>query len=107
MQVETPEVGAEKPNTQRGITTDTYDSRIADKFVVRMPSGIRQQVDEHARAVHISMNSFIVQAIKEKLDRENRQQLMLDALALAVRAQQPVSQHELEAPTALEVRHHA
>lgn len=94
MQVQTQEVGGEKATTPRGTT---YDSRIADKFVVRMPNGIRQQVDGHATAAHISMNSFIVQAIEEKLDVENRQQLMLDALVLATQTKQPTGLDELEA----------
>lgn len=46
------------------------NSRTADKFVVRMPDGVRDQVEEKSGAAHISMNSFVVQAIEEKLARD-------------------------------------
>lgn len=34
----------------------------------------------------MSMNTFVVQACKEKLDREHRQELLLKALAAQVQA---------------------
>ncbi|MBU0792292.1 MAG: Arc family DNA-binding protein [Gammaproteobacteria bacterium] len=57
-----------------------YDSRSADKFVVRMPEGMREKVDEAAAEQFFSMNTFIIQAIAEKLDRDNRAQRLIDAL---------------------------
>jgi len=45
------------------------NSRTADKFVVRLPDGMRDQVVVHSNTAHISMNSFIVQAVEEKLAR--------------------------------------
>lgn len=47
------------------------NSRTADKFVVRMPDGVRNQVAEKCRAAHISMNSYVVQALEEKLARDS------------------------------------
>ena len=36
--------------------TPTYSSRTADKFVVRLPEGMREQIAEVARSHHRSMN---------------------------------------------------
>ncbi|WP_122219225.1 Arc family DNA-binding protein [Pseudomonas syringae group genomosp. 7] len=57
------------------------NSREADKFVVRMPDGMRSGVDAAAAQLYTSMNTFVVQAVAEKLDRQQRQDLLLDALA--------------------------
>ena len=56
------------------------NSRTADKFVVRLPDGLRSRAKDHAEGSHISLNSLIVQALVEKLDRTKRQELLLDAL---------------------------
>lgn len=56
------------------------NSRTADKFVVRMPDGVRSRVEAAADLDHTSMNTFVVQAIEEKLARAKRQELLLDAL---------------------------
>lgn len=60
------------------------DSRTADKFVVRLPDGVRAQIEAVAAAQHIAMNTFMVQAAEEKLARGARQELLLDALEQAV-----------------------
>ncbi|WP_129932399.1 MULTISPECIES: CopG family ribbon-helix-helix protein [unclassified Pseudomonas] len=60
-----------------------YDSRTADKFVVRLPDGMRDQVNAAATADDRSMNSLIVKAIREYLDLQQRQQTLLGALVLA------------------------
>lgn len=60
-----------------------YDSRTADKFVVRLPDGMRDQVNAAATADDRSMNSLIVKAIREYLDLQQRQQALLGALVLA------------------------
>lgn len=91
MQVETPEVSAEKATTPR------FNSRIADKFVVRMPDGMRESVEKSANQVLTSMNTFIVQAVADKLDLDNRQQVLLDALVLAARVKQPPEVSEVDA----------
>lgn len=66
------------------MNTTQYDSRTADKFVVRLPEGLRDKVDAAAVADDRSMNSIIVQAVKQYLDAQNRQELLLNALASAV-----------------------
>lgn len=66
------------------MNTTQYDSRTADKFVVRLPEGLRDQIDAAAVADDRSMNSVIVQAVKQYLDAQNRQELLLTALASAV-----------------------
>lgn len=52
----------------------------ADKFVVRLPEGMRDAVAERASEAFISMNSFVVQSVAEKLDREQRAKRAIDAL---------------------------
>ncbi|MEK1843404.1 MAG: Arc family DNA-binding protein, partial [Pseudomonas sp.] len=37
-----------------------YSSRTADKFVVRLPDGMRERIAEVARNHHRSMNSEII-----------------------------------------------
>ena len=59
------------------------NSRTADKFVVRLPDGVRARVDAAAQLDHTSMNTFVVQAIEEKLARAKRQELLLGALEQA------------------------
>lgn len=67
------------------MNTTQYDSRTADKFVARLPDGLRGQIEETANRLDRSMNSVIVQAVKQYLNSQNRQALLLDALARAVR----------------------
>lgn len=55
-------------------------SRDADKFVIRLPDGIRDKVQARAKPKHISMNSWILQAIDEKLDRDQRAHLAVEAM---------------------------
>lgn len=62
-------------------------SRDADKFVVRLPDGMRDQVAAAATADDRSMNSLIVKALREYLDMQQRQQVLLGALVLANQAQ--------------------
>ena len=61
-----------------------YDSRTADKFVVRLPDGLRNEVQGAADHLDTSMNTVFVQAVRQYLDNQKRQQLLLDALAKAV-----------------------
>lgn len=65
-----------------------YGSREADKFVVRLPDGMRDQVAKAADADDRSMNSLIVKAIREYLDMQQRQQVLLGALILANQMQE-------------------
>lgn len=61
-----------------------YDSRTADKFVVRLPDGLRAEIEAAANARDRSMNSVFIQAVRQYLDGQNRQQILLDALANTV-----------------------
>ena len=66
------------------MSTTNYDSRTADKFVVRLPDGLRGDIEAAANASDRSMNSVFVQAVRQYLDGQNRQQILLDALASTV-----------------------
>ncbi|MCD5990151.1 Arc family DNA-binding protein [Pseudomonas sp. CDFA 553] len=59
-------------------------SREADKFVVRLPDDLRPRVKAAAEENVCSMNSLVVLALRQYLDGQQRQQLLLDALAAAV-----------------------
>lgn len=65
------------------MSSANYDSRTADKFVVRLPDGLRADIEAAATADDRSMNSVFIQAVRQYLDGQNRQQLLLDALANA------------------------
>ncbi|NWC74256.1 Arc family DNA-binding protein [Pseudomonas sp. P7759] len=58
-----------------------YPSRTADKFVVRLPDGLRDSIPGAADYLDTSMNTVFVQAVRQYLDSQKRQQLLLDALA--------------------------
>lgn len=60
-----------------------FDSHSLDKFVVRLPDGMRDQVAAAAAADERSMNGLIVIAIREHLDRGKRANALLDALTQA------------------------
>lgn len=80
---------------RKPLSTNQYDSRTADKFVVRLPDGLRTDIEAAANAADRSMNSVFVQAVRQYLDEQNRQTLLLDALAGAVAAQTPAGSSEL------------
>ncbi|WP_145186027.1 Arc family DNA-binding protein [Pseudomonas sp. URMO17WK12:I11] len=71
-----------------------YGSRTADKFVVRLPDGMRDEVAKAAEADDRSMNSLIVKAIREYLGLQQRQQVLLGALVLANQMQAQQEQQE-------------
>ncbi|RMT32781.1 putative Transcriptional repressor [Pseudomonas syringae pv. spinaceae] len=48
----------------------TYSSRTADKFVVRLPDGMRNRVQEVAKNHHRSMNSEIIARLEQSLIQE-------------------------------------
>lgn len=48
-----------------------YSSRSADKFVLRLPEGMREQIAEVATANHRSMNSELVSRLKASLDEDD------------------------------------
>ncbi|WP_438307279.1 Arc family DNA-binding protein [Pseudomonas guariconensis] len=63
-----------------------YDSRTADKFVVRLPEGMRDQVAAAASADDRSMNSLIITAIRNELEGRTRANAIIDALTQAAEA---------------------
>ena len=48
----------------------SYSSRTADKFVVRLPDGMRERISEVARDHHRSMNSDIIARLEQSLVQE-------------------------------------
>lgn len=65
-----------------------YDSRTADKFAVRLPDGLRAEIESAACSLDTSMNTVFVRALRQYLDDQNRQQLLLDALVRAAENKQ-------------------
>lgn len=53
-----------------GNTPQKYDSRTADKFVVRLPPGLRDKIAVAAKANHRSMNSEIIRRLLESMGEE-------------------------------------
>ena len=47
-----------------------YSSRTADKFVVRLPEGMRDRIAEVARDQHRSMNSEIIPRLENSLQQD-------------------------------------
>jgi hypothetical protein len=47
-----------------------YSSRTADKFVVRLPDGMRERIADVARNHHRSMNSDIIARLEQSLFQE-------------------------------------
>jgi len=47
-----------------------YSSRTADKFVVRLPDGMRERIADVARNHHRSMNSEIIARLEQSLLQE-------------------------------------
>lgn len=46
------------------------DSRTADKFVVRMPDGMRERIAEVAQSNHRSMNSEIIGRLEDSISAD-------------------------------------
>lgn len=51
-----------------------------DKYVVRLPDGMRSDVEKLAKECGISMNTAIVEAIQIHLTIKEREKLLLNAL---------------------------
>ncbi|MDQ7984381.1 Arc family DNA-binding protein [Pseudomonas sp. G34] len=70
-----------------------YSSRTADKFVVRLPDGMRERIADVARQHHRSMNSEIIARLEQSMLQEGA----LDDDELGVRLDSPeLSLHERE-----------
>jgi hypothetical protein len=52
----------------RPLKQAVYTSRTADKFVVRLPDGMRERIAEVARNHHRSMNSEIIARLEESIN---------------------------------------
>ncbi|QEY58871.1 Arc family DNA-binding protein [Pseudomonas sp. C27(2019)] len=71
-----------------------YSSRTADKFVVRLPEGMRDRIAEVARSQHRSMNSEIIARLESSLAQES---LLTEVNSVNVRLDSPeLSHHERE-----------
>lgn len=70
----------------------TYSSRTADKFVVRLPEGMRDRIAHVAREQHRSMNSEIIARLQNSLQQDN-QAVRLASVRLD---SAELSQHERE-----------
>jgi len=57
-------------NYMRPMKQAIYSSRTADKFVVRLPDGMRERIAEVARNHHRSMNSEIIARLEQSLIQE-------------------------------------
>jgi len=57
-------------------------SRDADKFVARLPEGMRDRLQARSDHDGQSMNSVLVEALRNHLEKRDEQQILLDALAL-------------------------
>lgn len=66
------------------------ESRNAPKFVVRLPDDLRDRVDDAACTADCSMNTIFVRAVRQYLDGQQHQELLLDALAKAVGANEVI-----------------
>jgi hypothetical protein len=54
----------------RPLKQAVYSSRTADKFVVRLPDGMREKIAEVARGHHRSMNSEIISRLERSILEE-------------------------------------
>lgn len=70
----------------------TYTSRTADKFVVRLPDGMRDRIAEVARAQHRSMNSEIIARLENSLKQDG---VLAQSSELNLNSPE-LSQHERE-----------
>ena len=92
------------------MSSANYDSRTADKFVVRLPDGLRADIEAAATASDRSMNSVFIQAVRQYLDGQNRQHILLNALANTVTTPIPtesmhIDEHVRMAADAKRYRH--
>lgn len=56
------------------MTNQSTSSRDADKFVVRLPDGFREQIADLAKASERSMNSEIIVRLKQSITQEQQVQ---------------------------------
>ena len=63
----------------RPTNQSTYSSRTADKFVVRLPDGMREQIAVVAASSHRSMNSEIIARLQKSLEQPHKDLVEVDA----------------------------
>lgn len=64
------------PSKTEQTVKPSYNSRTADKFVVRLPDGLRESINQVAEKNHRSMNGEIVARIDGSLDLERKYEEM-------------------------------
>ena len=70
----------EKKSTYTGYTEDRkkanekYLKESVEDIRIRVPKGDKAKVQEHAATMGESMNSFVVRAIDETMERDNQKQ---------------------------------
>lgn len=57
-------------------------SRDADKFVIRMPDGMRERLSDYKKRHHISQNSAVIQGIESFLNHHEQLQNLLEGVGL-------------------------
>ena len=69
------------------MTKPIFNARTADKFVVRLPDGMRKRIEDLANDNYTSMNTEIIRAIEAHLEGQARQKLLLEALEAKLRSE--------------------
>lgn len=69
------------------MTKPIFNARTADKFVVRLPDGMRKRIEDLANDNYTSMNTEIIRAIEAHLEGQARQTLLLEALEAKLRSE--------------------
>lgn len=64
------------PSKSESILMASYNSRTADKFLVRLPEGLRERISVAADTNHRSMNGEIIARIDGSLDLEQKYEEM-------------------------------
>lgn len=85
LEIDAGQTGAVLTESEWAAPYEGPSSRNADKFVARLPDGMRAQISEVASADERSMNSFVVTALRNELAGRQEQALLLEALALLKR----------------------
>lgn len=66
------------------MSNDAYNSRTADKFVLRLPEGMRSRVNVESTDSHVSMNTYMIQSIAMRLEKEARLDMLIKLLENAL-----------------------
>ena len=49
-----------------------YDAKAYDKFLIRVPKGKKQEIQDHATSLGESLNGYVVKAIEERIAGEKK-----------------------------------